>query len=174
MNQVGPSDGKKITDDILLNVRGWAISDTAGILVNFFGFQHYRHSYLLHKDNRKDDLYLWHAVGIHLGNLEVVPKTCNLCLENCLPFFPTYSMLEHQNLKCLLVLAMQDDSIDRIYDTLKQTAKISQSAGGIDFLFTMFVQQVLYIRGTNGTSTIVPMLSVFNDTARILDQGGGK
>jgi ribonucleoside-diphosphate reductase alpha chain len=75
---------------------------------------------------------------------------------------------------CFL-LAMQDDSIDGIYDTLKQTAKISQSAGGIGLSIHNVRATGSYIRGTNGTSNgIVPMLRVFNDTARYVDQGGGK
>merc|ERR1712137_860330 len=70
---------------------------------------------------------------------------------------------------------MQDDSIDGIYDTLKQTAKISQSAGGIGLAIHNVRATGSYIRGTNGTSNgIVPMLRVFNDTARYVDQGGGK
>jgi ribonucleoside-diphosphate reductase alpha chain len=70
---------------------------------------------------------------------------------------------------------MQDDSIDGIYDTLKQTAKISQSAGGIGLSIHNVRATGSYIRGTNGTSNgIVPMLRVFNDTARYVDQGGGK
>jgi ribonucleoside-diphosphate reductase alpha chain len=70
---------------------------------------------------------------------------------------------------------MQDDSIDGIYDTLKQTAKISQSAGGVGLSIHNVRATGSYIRGTNGTSNgIVPMLRVFNDTARYVDQGGGK
>ena len=75
---------------------------------------------------------------------------------------------------CFL-LTMKDDSIDGIYDTLKQTAKISQSAGGIGLAIHNVRATGSYIRGTNGTSNgIVPMLRVFNDTARYVDQGGGK
>ena len=75
---------------------------------------------------------------------------------------------------CFL-LAMKDDSIDGIYDTLKQTAKISQSAGGIGLSIHNVRATGSYIAGTNGTSNgIVPMLRVFNDTARYVDQGGGK
>jgi len=75
---------------------------------------------------------------------------------------------------CFL-LAMKDDSIDGIYDTLKQTAKISQSAGGIGLSIHNIRATGSYIAGTNGTSNgIVPMLRVFNDTARYVDQGGGK
>ncbi|HAT69337.1 MAG TPA: ribonucleoside-diphosphate reductase subunit alpha, partial [Flavobacteriaceae bacterium] len=70
---------------------------------------------------------------------------------------------------------MQDDSIDGIYDTLKQTAKISQSAGGIGLSIHNVRATGSYISGTNGTSNgIVPMLQVYNDTARYVDQGGGK
>jgi len=70
---------------------------------------------------------------------------------------------------------MKDDSIDGIYDTLKQTAKISQSAGGIGLSIHNIRATGSYIAGTNGTSNgIVPMLQVFNDTARYVDQGGGK
>jgi ribonucleoside-diphosphate reductase alpha chain len=70
---------------------------------------------------------------------------------------------------------MKDDSIDGIYDTLKQTAKISQSAGGIGLSIHNVRATGSYIAGTNGTSNgIVPMLRVFNDTARYVDQGGGK
>jgi len=75
---------------------------------------------------------------------------------------------------CFL-LQMQDDSIDGIYDTLKQTAKISQSAGGIGLSAHNIRATGSYIRGTNGTSNgIIPMLKVYNDTARYVDQGGGK
>jgi len=75
---------------------------------------------------------------------------------------------------CFL-LTMKDDSIDGIYDTLKQTAKISQSAGGIGLAIHNVRATGSYIRGTNGTSNgIVPMLRVYNDTARYVDQGGGK
>ena len=70
---------------------------------------------------------------------------------------------------------MKDDSIEGIYDTLKQTAKISQSAGGIGLSIHNIRATGSYISGTNGTSNgIIPMLRVFNDTARYVDQGGGK
>jgi len=73
------------------------------------------------------------------------------------------------------LLTMKDDSIDGIYDTLKQTAKISQSAGGIGLSIHNVRATGSYISGTNGTSNgIIPMLKVFNDTARYVDQGGGK
>ena len=75
---------------------------------------------------------------------------------------------------CFL-LTMQDDSLDGIYDTLKQCALISKSAGGIGLSIHQIRSKGSYIKGTNGHSNgLVPMLRVFNDTARYVDQGGGK
>lgn len=75
---------------------------------------------------------------------------------------------------CFLV-CMKEDSIEGIYDTLKECAVISKSAGGIGVSVHNIRATGSYIRGTNGTSNgIVPMLRVFNDTARYVDQGGGK
>merc|ERR1711976_1028585 len=75
---------------------------------------------------------------------------------------------------CFL-LTMKSDSIDGIYETLKQCALISNSAGGIGVAVSKIRAQGSYIRGTNGHSNgIIPMLRVFNDTARYVDQGGGK
>jgi ribonucleoside-diphosphate reductase alpha chain len=117
-------------------------------------------------------------LGIHLDDLKSVIETYDLMSKKIL-YACNANIVQCWNAKTsnvfLFLLAMQDDSIDGIYDTLKQTAKISQSAGGIDFLFTTFEQQEVTIRGTNGTSNgIVPMLRVFNDTVRYVDQGGGK
>ena len=86
-----------------------------------------------------------------------------------------YLILEHPNLRCLPVflLTTKEDSIPGIYDTLKQCAQISQSAGGIGLSIHDIRATGSYIKGTNGTSNgIVPMLRVFNDTARYVDQGG--
>jgi ribonucleotide reductase alpha subunit len=70
---------------------------------------------------------------------------------------------------------MKEDSIEGIYDTLKECAVISKSAGGIGLSVHNIRATSSYIRGTNGTSNgIIPMLRVFNDTARYVDQGGGK
>lgn len=70
---------------------------------------------------------------------------------------------------------MKEDSIEGIYDTLKECAVISKSAGGIGLSIHNIRATNSYIRGTNGASNgIVPMLRVFNDTARYVDQGGGK
>ena len=70
---------------------------------------------------------------------------------------------------------MQSDSIEGIYDTISKSAKISKAAGGIGISISNIRAKDSYIRGTNGNSNgIVPMLKVFNDTARYVDQGGGK
>ncbi len=118
------------------------------------------------------------AVGIHLNDLESVIETYDLMSKkfftHATPTLFNAGTPKPQMSSCFL-LAMQDDSIDGIYDTLKQTAKISQSAGGIGLSIHNVRATGSYIRGTNGTSNgIVPMLRVFNDTARYVDQGGGK
>jgi ribonucleoside-diphosphate reductase alpha chain len=118
------------------------------------------------------------SVGIHLDDLTSVIETYDLMSKkfftHATPTLFNAGTPKPQMSSCFL-LAMQDDSIDGIYDTLKQTAKISQSAGGIGLSIHNVRATGSYIRGTNGTSNgIVPMLRVFNDTARYVDQGGGK
>jgi ribonucleoside-diphosphate reductase alpha chain len=118
------------------------------------------------------------SVGIHLDDLKSVIDTYDLMSKkfftHATPTLFNAGTPKPQMSSCFL-LAMQDDSIDGIYDTLKQTAKISQSAGGVGLSIHNVRATGSYIRGTNGTSNgIVPMLRVFNDTARYVDQGGGK
>ena len=118
------------------------------------------------------------AVGIHLNDLESVVETYELMSKkfftHATPTLFNAGTPKPQMSSCFL-LSMKDDSIDGIYDTLKQTAKISQSAGGIGLSIHNVRATGSYIVGTNGTSNgIVPMLQVFNDTARYVDQGGGK
>jgi ribonucleoside-diphosphate reductase alpha chain len=117
-------------------------------------------------------------VGIHLNDIEAVKETYELMSKkfftHATPTLFNAGTPKPQMSSCFL-LTMKDDSIDGIYDTLKQTAKISQSAGGIGLSIHNVRATGSYIRGTNGTSNgIVPMLRVFNDTARYVDQGGGK
>ena len=118
------------------------------------------------------------AVGIHLADMESVIETYELMSKkyftHATPTLFNSGTPKPQMSSCFL-LAMKDDSIDGIYDTLKNTAKISQSAGGIGLSIHNIRATGSYIAGTNGTSNgIVPMLRVFNDTARYVDQGGGK
>src|SRR5450432_1601458 len=118
------------------------------------------------------------AVGIHKKDIESAIKTYHLMSErwftHATPTLFNSGTPKPQMSSCFL-LTMKDDSIDGIYDTLKQTAKISQSAGGIGLSIHNVRATGSYISGTNGTSNgIIPMLRVFNDTARYVDQGGGK
>ena len=118
------------------------------------------------------------SIGIHLNDIDEAIATYELMSKkfftHATPTLFNAGTPKPQMSSCFL-LQMQDDSIDGIYDTLKQTAKISQSAGGIGLSIHNVRATGSYIRGTNGTSNgIVPMLKVFNDTARYVDQGGGK
>lgn len=149
---------------------------------DYFGFKTLERSYLLKINGkiveRPQHMLMRVSVGIHLNDLDSVIETYNLMSQkfftHATPTLFNAGTPKPQMSSCFL-LAMQDDSIDGIYDTLKQTAKISQSAGGIGLSIHNIRATGSYIRGTNGTSNgIVPMLRVFNDTARYVDQGGGK
>ena len=118
------------------------------------------------------------SIGIHLNDLDAAIETYELMSKkyftHATPTLFNSGTPKPQMSSCFL-LSMKEDSIDGIYDTLKQTAKISQSAGGIGLSIHNVRATGSYIAGTNGTSNgIVPMLQVFNDTARYVDQGGGK
>lgn len=149
---------------------------------DYFGFKTLEKSYLLKLDGkiaeRPQHLFMRVSVGIHKTDVESAIKTYNLMSErwftHATPTLFNAGTPKPQMSSCFL-LTMQDDSIDGIYDTLKQTAKISQSAGGIGLSIHNVRATGSYISGTNGTSNgIIPMLKVFNDTARYVDQGGGK
>ena len=149
---------------------------------DYFGFKTLEKSYLMriegHVAERPQHMYMRVAVGIHKNDIESVIKTYNLMSErwftHATPTLFNAGTPKPQMSSCFL-LTMKDDSIDGIYDTLKQTAKISQSAGGIGLAIHNIRATGSYIGGTNGTSNgIIPMLRVFNDTARYVDQGGGK
>jgi len=149
---------------------------------DYFGFKTLERSYLLKINGkiveRPQHMLMRVAVGIHLDDLKSVLETYDLMSKkfftHATPTLFNAGTPKPQMSSCFL-LTMQDDSIDGIYDTLKQTAKISQSAGGVGLSIHNVRATGSYIRGTNGTSNgIVPMLRVFNDTARYVDQGGGK
>ena len=149
---------------------------------DYFGYKTLEKSYLLKIDGniaeRPQQMLMRVAVGIHMDNLEKIVETYNLLSErwftHATPTLFNAGTPKPQMSSCFL-LTMQDDSIEGIYDTLKQCAKISQSAGGIGLSIHNIRATGSYIKGTNGTSNgIVPMLRVFNDTARYVDQGGGK
>ncbi|TWR29320.1 ribonucleoside-diphosphate reductase subunit alpha [Mucilaginibacter pallidiroseus] len=149
---------------------------------DYFGFKTLEKSYLLKIDGkiaeRPQHLFMRVSVGIHKEDVESAIKTYNLMSErwftHATPTLFNAGTPKPQMSSCFL-LTMKDDSIEGIYDTLKQTAKISQSAGGIGLSIHNVRATGSYISGTNGTSNgIIPMLKVFNDTARYVDQGGGK
>jgi ribonucleoside-diphosphate reductase alpha chain len=149
---------------------------------DYFGFKTLEKSYLLKLDGkiveRPQHMLMRVSCGIHSNNLEAAIETYNLMSErwftHATPTLFNSGTPKPQLSSCFL-LTTKDDSIDGIYETLKQCAKISQSAGGIGLSIHSIRATGSYIKGTNGTSNgIIPMLRVFNDTARYVDQGGGK
>ncbi|MGG6229662.1 ribonucleoside-diphosphate reductase subunit alpha [Tenacibaculum sp. SDUM215027] len=149
---------------------------------DYFGFKTLERSYLLKLNGniveRPQQMLMRVAIGIHKEDIDEAIATYELMSKkyftHATPTLFNSGTPKPQMSSCFL-LQMQDDSIDGIYDTLKQTAKISQSAGGIGLSIHNIRATGSYIAGTNGTSNgIVPMLRVFNDTARYVDQGGGK
>ena len=149
---------------------------------DYFGFKTLERSYLLKLNGevaeRPQHMLMRVAVGIHHTNLEKALHTYDLMSQgyftHATPTLFNSGTPMPQMSSCFL-LTMQDDSLDGIYDTLKQCALISKSAGGIGLSIHHVRSKGSYIKGTNGTSNgIVPMLRVFNDTARYVDQGGGK
>ncbi|UXQ88822.1 ribonucleotide reductase of class Ia (aerobic), alpha subunit [Tenacibaculum phage Larrie] len=149
---------------------------------DFFGFKTLEKSYLLKIDGkiveRPQDMLMRVSIGIHGENIDKVLRTYRLMSEkyftHATPTLFNAGTPRPQLSSCFL-LDMKDDSIEGIYDTLKVTAKISKDAGGIGVAAHKVRATGSFISGTNGTSNgIVPMLKVFNETARYVDQGGGK
>ena len=151
-------------------------------MYDYFGFKTLERSYLLRLHGkiveRPQHMLMRVAAGIHCGDLEATLETYNLTstgwFTHASPTLFNAGTPRPQLSSCYL-LKMQEDSIEGIYDTLKQTAMISKSAGGIGLAVHNIRAMGSYIRGTNGTSNgLIPMLRVFCDTARYVDQGGGK
>ncbi|XP_045447367.1 ribonucleoside-diphosphate reductase large subunit [Melitaea cinxia] len=149
---------------------------------NYFGFKTLERSYLLkinHKvAERPQHMLMRVAVGIHGEDIDAAINTYNLLSEkyftHASPTMFSAATPRPQLSSCFLV-AMKDDSIEGIYDTLKQCALISKSAGGIGVHVHCIRAKGTYIAGTNGISNgLVPMLRVYNNTARYVDQGGNK
>ncbi|MDV7137455.1 ribonucleoside-diphosphate reductase subunit alpha [Maribacter sp. TH_r10] len=188
---VNPRTGKKaplLSDEVFKVISENAEALDSTIIYNrdfsydYFGFKTLERSYLLKLNGqiaeRPQHMLMRVSVGIHLNDLDAVKETYELMSKkyftHATPTLFNSGTPKPQMSSCFL-LAMKDDSIEGIYDTLKQTAKISQSAGGIGLSIHNVRATGSYIAGTNGTSNgIVPMLQVFNDTARYVDQGGGK
>ncbi|WP_108867553.1 ribonucleoside-diphosphate reductase subunit alpha [Aquimarina aquimarini] len=188
---VNPRTGKKaplIADDVYEVIVANKEKLDSTIIYNrdfgydYFGFKTLERSYLLKINGkiaeRPQHMLMRVSIGIHLNDLDAAIETYELMSKkyftHATPTLFNSGTPKPQMSSCFL-LTMQDDSIDGIYDTLKQTAKISQSAGGIGLSVHNIRATGSYIAGTNGTSNgIVPMLRVYNDTARYVDQGGGK
>jgi ribonucleoside-diphosphate reductase alpha chain len=190
-NYIDPKTGKKaplLADDVFHII--WNNKDLLDSSIiydrdfgyDYFGFKTLEKSYLLKVNGqvaeRPQHLLMRVAIGIHKEDIEAAIETYNLMSErwftHATPTLFNAGTPKPQLSSCFLLM-MQDDSIEGIYNTLKNCAKISQSAGGIGLSIHNIRATGSYIRGTNGTSNgIVPMLRVFNDTARYVDQGGGK
>ena len=188
---VNPRTGKKaplLSDEVYKVIQDNAEKLDSSIIYNrdfgydFFGFKTLERSYLLKLNGviaeRPQHMLMRVSIGIHIDDLDAAIETYEMMSKryftHATPTLFNSGTPKPQMSSCFL-LTMKDDSIDGIYDTLKQTAKISQSAGGIGLSIHNVRATGSYIAGTNGTSNgIVPMLRVFNDTARYVDQGGGK
>ena len=151
-------------------------------LIDFFGFKTLDRAYLLKIDKktieRPQHMWMRVSIGIHGQDIPRVIETYNLMSQkyftHATPTLFNAGTPRPQLSSCFL-LAMEDDSIDGIYNTLKDCALISKLAGGIGLHVHNVRATGSHIRGTNGTSNgIVPMLRVFNNTAKYVDQGGGK
>ncbi len=188
---INPRTGKKaplLSDEVYDIIMKNADELDSTIIYNrdfsydYFGFKTLERSYLLKLNGniveRPQHMLMRVSIGIHLDDLEAAKETYELMSKkyftHATPTLFNSGTPKPQMSSCFL-LTMKDDSIEGIYDTLKQTAKISQSAGGIGLSIHNIRATGSYISGTNGTSNgIVPMLQVYNDTARYVDQGGGK
>ena len=149
---------------------------------DIFGLRTLQRSYLLKMygeiAERPQHMLMRVAIGIHGDDIEQAMRTYDLMssglFTHATPTLFNAGTPFPQMSSCFL-LTMKDDSLNGIYDTLKQCAQISKSAGGIGLSIHQIRAEGSYIKGTNGTSNgLVPMLRVFNDTARYVDQGGGK
>uniref|UniRef100_A0A8C9F757 Ribonucleoside-diphosphate reductase n=1 Tax=Pavo cristatus TaxID=9049 RepID=A0A8C9F757_PAVCR len=190
-NYINPHNGKhspmisKETLDIVLANRdrlNSAIIYDRDFSYNYFGFKTLERSYLLKINSkvaeRPQHMLMRVAVGIHKNDIDAAIETYNLLSERWFTHAsPTLfnAGTNRPQLSSCFLLCMKDDSIEGIYDTLKQCALISKSAGGIGLAVSCIRATGSYIAGTNGNSNgLVPMLRVYNNTARYVDQGGNK
>ena len=150
--------------------------------IDYFGFKTLQKSYLLKIDEiiyeRPQYLFMRVALCIHRDNLEKAFETYeHISNKDFIHATPTLfnAGTNREQLASCFLLAMKEDSVNGIYDTLKDCALISKYSGGIGLHIHNIRGNNSFIKGTNGYSNgIVPMLRVFNDTARYIDQGGGK
>lgn len=179
-----PLVSKELYEAVMANAERLdnAVLDMRDFNYDYFGFKTLERSYLLKMNGkvveRPGQMLMRVSLGIHPQDIEAAIETYELMSEKYFTHAsPTLfnSGTNKAQLSSCFLLTMKDDSIEGIYDTLRQTALISQSAGGIGLSIHNIRAKGSFIKGTNGTSNgIVPMLKVFNDTARYVDQGGGK
>ncbi len=183
-NQKAPLIADDVYDIIMSNREKLdaAIIHNRDFNYDYFGFKTLERSYLLKINGkvveRPQHMIMRVAIGIHKSDIDAAIETYNLMSEkwftHATPTLYNAGTPKPQLSSCFL-LATQDDSIKGIYDTLKQCAEISQSAGGIGVSVHNVRAKGSYIKGTGGESNgLIPMLQVFNATARYVDQGGGK
>jgi ribonucleoside-diphosphate reductase alpha chain len=190
-NYIDPATNQKaglISDGTIEVIRANADQLDSAIIYDrdftfdYFGFKTLERSYLLRMNGkvveRPQHMLMRAAVGIHGEDITSAIETYNLMSEkwfvHATPTLFNAGTPKPQLSSCFL-LSMVDDSIQGIFETLTRCAKISQSAGGIGLSIHNIRATGSYIKGTGGTSNgIIPMLKVFNDTARYVDQGGGK
>jgi len=188
---IDPKTGRKaplISDEVYQIIQDNAEELDSAIIYDrdfgydFFGFKTLERSYLLKMygkvAERPQHMLMRVSIGIHKERIDKAIQTYNLMSErwftHATPTLFNAGTPNPQMSSCFL-LQVKDDSIDGIFDTLKNCARISQSAGGIGLSIHNVRATGSYIRGTGGTSNgIIPMLRVYNDTARYIDQGGGK
>jgi ribonucleoside-diphosphate reductase alpha chain len=188
INPVNNEPAGLISDDVYAVIEKHATELNAMIVhdrdfnFDYFGYKTLEKSYLLKRNNKPAEtpqqMYMRVSVGIWRDNLEMVQKTYDLLSQGLFTHAtPTLfnSGTKRPQMSSCFLLDIDDDSIPGIYKTLSDCAKISQSAGGIGINIHKIRAKGSYIKGTNGWSSgIVPMLRVFNETARYVDQGGGK
>lgn len=190
-NYIDPKTGEKAplySDEVYEIVKANADRIDSAIIYerdyhfDYFGFKTLERSYLLRTEGqiteRPQHMFMRVAIGIHKNDIDAAIETYNLMSEkwfvHATPTLFNAGTPKAQMSSCFL-LSMKEDSIDGIFETLKRCAVISQSAGGIGLNIHNIRATGSYIKGTNGVSNgIIPMLRVFNDTARYVDQGGGK
>jgi ribonucleoside-diphosphate reductase alpha chain len=188
INPVNNEPAGLISDDVYAVIEKHATELNAMIVhdrdfnFDYFGYKTLEKSYLLKRNNKPAEtpqqMYMRVSVGIWRDNLEMVQKTYDMLSQGLFTHAtPTLfnSGTKRPQMSSCFLLDIDDDSIPGIYKTLSDCAKISQSAGGIGINIHKIRAKGSYIKGTNGWSSgIVPMLRVFNETARYVDQGGGK
>ena len=190
-NYVNPKTGKHapiVSENFHTIVKKYSDSLDSAIVhsrdhnFDYFGFKTLEKSYLLKIDGvvaeRPQYMYMRTAIQIWGENIEKVIETYNIMSEgyytHATPTLFNSGTIRPQLSSCFL-LDVENDSIEGIFNTLKESAQISKNAGGIGIAFTKVRAKGTYIAGTNGSSNgIIPFLKIYNETARAVDQGGGK